>query len=138
LDVEPIWLTFEDVEAIHSEQLERHGGLAGYKDAGLVESALSNPLMMYLYSEQRDILVLAIRLCYAIAKKHGFNDGNKRTAAFAMIDFLAINGYDLFVPEDDPETPLLGQWVERLASDAYDEARIYDRLEHFIQQIQDD
>lgn len=52
LDVEPIWLTFEDVEAIHAEQLKRHGGLAGYKDPGLVESALSNPAMMYLYGEQ--------------------------------------------------------------------------------------
>lgn len=138
MDVEPVWLTFEDVEAIHAEQLERHGGLAGYKDAGLVDSALNNPMMMYRYGEQRDILVLAIRLCYAIAKNHGFNDGNKRTAALAMIEFLAINGYDLFVPDDDPETPLLGQWVERVASDAYDEAQMYDRLEHFLQPTPDD
>lgn len=82
--------------------------------------------------------MLAIRLCYAIAKNHGFNDGDKRTAAFALIEFLAINGYDLFVPDDDPEEPLLGKWVERLASDVYDEAQLYDRLEHFLQPSWDD
>ncbi|WP_181814725.1 type II toxin-antitoxin system death-on-curing family toxin [Sphingomonas aracearum] len=133
MEDEPIWLTSEDVAEIHDEQLELHGGLPGYKDPGLVESAVNNPIMSYMYGEQRDILALAIRLCFAIVKNHGFNDGNKRTAAFAMIEFLAINGYDLFVPDDEPETPLLGQWVERLAAGAYDEYQMYDRLEHFLQ-----
>lgn len=130
---EPLWLTSEDVDAIHDQQLALHGGLPGYKDPGLVESALANPINLFHYESEDDVLRLGIRLCYALAKNHGFNDGNKRTAAFAMIEFLAINGFDLFVPDDEPDAPLLGRWVEGLASDEYTEAQIYDRLEHFVQ-----
>lgn len=92
---------------------------------------------MYLYDQADDPLALGIRLCFAIAKNHGYLDGNKRTAAFALIEFLAINGYDLFMPDDDPEDPLLGQWVEKLTRGEYDERQMYDRLEHFVQEVTD-
>lgn len=135
MDDEPFWLTFEDVEAIHDDQLSRPPyGLAGHKDEGLVKSALFAPQNMLFYEGEEDILALAIRLCFAIGKNHGYLDGNKRAAAFAMIEFLAINGFDLFVPDDDPDNPLLGQWVEKLVDGTYDEFQLYDRLEHFIQE----
>ena len=47
-----------------------------------------------------DILALAARLGIGIAAAHGFVDGNKRAGAFAMIEFLAINGYYLDMPND--------------------------------------
>ena len=53
---------------------------------------------------------------------------------FAMIEMLARNGYDLFVPDDEPDAPLLGQWAEKLTTDAYSEAALYDILEHFVQE----
>lgn len=134
MDAEPLWLTFADVDAIHAVQLTLPPhGLAGYKDDGLVRSAVVAPRNLFLYDGEDDILVLAIHLCFAIAKNHGFLDGNKRTAAAAMIEFLAINGYDLFVPDDDPEEPLLGRWVEKLVVGAYDVGQMYDLLEHFVQ-----
>ena len=40
---EPDWLTVEMIVAIHDEQLAIHGGLAGIRDAALLESALDRP-----------------------------------------------------------------------------------------------
>ena len=39
-------------------------------------------------------------LSIGIAENHGFVDGNKRTGAFAMIEFLALNGAWLDMPND--------------------------------------
>lgn len=131
---EPVWLTFEDVSEIHAVQLHLFGGLAGTKDENLVQSAVAAPQNLYRYDDERDLLVLAIRLCVAVAKNHGFVDGNKRTATAAMIEFLAINGYDLFVPDDEEQTPLLGQWIEKAVAGDLDRRQLYDRLEHFLQE----
>ncbi|HEX3676978.1 MAG TPA: Fic family protein, partial [Sphingomicrobium sp.] len=43
---------------------------------------------------------LAVRLGIGIAENHGFVDGNKRTGAVAMIEFLALNGAWLHMPND--------------------------------------
>lgn len=133
LGVEPTWLTFADVRDIHDDQLGRFGGLAGVKDDNLIHSAVAAPRNLFLYEEEEDVLVLAIKLCVALAKNHGFNDGNKRTAAVAMIEFLAVNGYDLLIPDDEPDAPILGRWVEQAVTGELDSLQIYDRLEHFVQ-----
>jgi death-on-curing protein len=39
-----VWLSKQIVLAIHDEQLAEHGGAAGVRDAGLLESALARPL----------------------------------------------------------------------------------------------
>ena len=111
MGVEPLWLTFDDVQLIHCDQLRRYGGLAGVKD----------------------VLALGIRLCFAPAKNHGYVDGNKRTVTAAMIEFLAINGYLLIMPNDEPETPLLGQMVEKLVAGTLTEHHLYERLVHFLE-----
>lgn len=98
-----------------------------------MRSAVVAPCNLYVYRGEDDILALAIHLCFAISKNHGFLDGNKRTAAAAMIEFLAINGYDLFVPDHDPDEPLLGRWIEKFVIGEYDAAQMYDLLEHFVQ-----
>jgi death-on-curing protein len=114
LDDEPLWLTFEDVAEIHDEQIRLYGGLAGIKDVNLVHGAIAAPGNLFLYEGQEDVLALAVKLCLALAKNHGFADGNKRTATAAMIEFLLINGYDIVVADEDPEAPTLGRWVEML------------------------
>lgn len=98
--VEPEWLTLDDVLAIHEDQIERYGGPEGVRDQGLVASAIHRPQQMHHYDGERDILTLAIRLGIGIAANHGFVDGNKRAGAFAMIEFLAINGAWLEMPND--------------------------------------
>ena len=115
LDSEPLWLTIADVVAIHDQQLQIYGGPTGVKDLGLVESALAAPINHRLYEENEDVLMLALVLCRAIAKNHGFVDGNKRTAFVAMVEFLEINGYEL----DAPDVPVQGLNGEDVPWPAY-------------------
>lgn len=97
---EPDWLTVTMIVAIHDEQLSIHGGLAGMRDAALLESALDRPRNKSAY-EQAELPALAAAYGYGIAKNHPFVDGNKRTSLLAIYTFLGINGVDFIVPEAD-------------------------------------
>jgi death-on-curing protein len=97
---EPDWLAVEMIVAIHDEQLAIHGGLAGMRDAALLESALDRPRNKWAY-ESAELPELAAAYGYGIAKNHPFVDGNKRTSLLATYTFLGINGVDFIVPEAD-------------------------------------
>jgi death-on-curing protein len=105
---EPRWLTREQVEAIHAIQLELHGGLHGVRDAGALESALGRPQHRWHYELETDLAACAAAYGFAIAKNHGFADGNKRTALVAMGTFLALNRLNLDAPETDAVQLMLG------------------------------
>ena len=85
---------------IHDEQLAEHGGGAGVRDAGLLESALSRPVNLAAY-EKPDAAALAASYAVGLAKNHPFVDGNKRTAFVALELFLALNGFDLEATDVD-------------------------------------
>ncbi|HMI20099.1 MAG TPA: type II toxin-antitoxin system death-on-curing family toxin [Sphingomonas sp.] len=121
---EPRWITYEEVCETQLEQLDRFGGIYGIKDEGLVESAVFNPINAYLYEGETDILALAIRLGAAIARNHGFNDGNKRTAAVSLLTFLRANGFDLDMPDDT----LLGRMLEAVLCDDMTEEEFADHI----------
>lgn len=104
------------------------------KDENLVHSAAAAPKNLCLYDEVDDPLALGVHLCAAVVRNHPFNDANKRTAAAAMIEFLALNGWDLVVPDDESDVPLLGKWVEKLVSGALTPEQFYDHLVHFLQE----
>jgi death-on-curing protein len=93
-----IWISKKLVLAMHEEQLREHGGAAGVRDDGLLESALARPVNRAGYGEG-DVVELAGLYAVAIARNHPFIDGNKRTAFAAMVTFLALNGLD-FVPSE--------------------------------------
>jgi death-on-curing protein len=97
---EPDWLAVEMIVAIDDEQLAIHGGLAGMRDAALLESALDRPRNKWAY-ESAELPELAAAYGYGIAKNHPFVDGNKRTSLLAIYTFLGINGVDFIVPEAD-------------------------------------
>jgi death-on-curing protein len=107
---EPIWLTFEEISQIHEDQLWRYGGLPGINE--------------------EDVLVLAARLCQAIAKAHGYTDGNKRTATAGMLVFLALNGFYVDMPDDAAEQPL-AELVEQLTAGVIDFHDLADALYPF-------
>ena len=44
------YIRFEDVLAIHSDQIERYGGSQGLRDPGLLEAALFRPQTGYYQS----------------------------------------------------------------------------------------
>ncbi|WP_106640234.1 type II toxin-antitoxin system death-on-curing family toxin [Allosphingosinicella vermicomposti] len=98
--VEPLWLVIEDILDLHALMIARFGGKGGVRDIRLVESALARPEQLCHYEGEADLLTLAVRLGVGLARNHGFIDGNKRVGAAAMIEFLAINGYALDMPND--------------------------------------
>jgi death on curing protein len=89
--IEPKWVTFEQVIAIHSRQLRRFGGAPGLRDEGMLRSALERPINKWQY-EQAEMSVLAAAYAFGLAKNHAFVDGNKRIAFMAMVAFLRKNG----------------------------------------------
>jgi death on curing protein len=91
---EPTWLDARDANAIHDRQLAEHGGGAGVRDAGLLDSALTRPINRWNYGED-DPAELAAAYAYGVARNHPFIDGNKRTAWVLARLFLAINGHRL-------------------------------------------
>ncbi|MEA2879856.1 MAG: death on curing protein [Hyphomicrobiales bacterium] len=97
---EPVWLRLEAIMAAHDEQLAEHGGGAGVRDPGLLESALARPLNLVAYGEP-SLPRLAASYAFGIARNHPFVDGNKRTAAVAAELFLGLNGLDLTADDVD-------------------------------------
>jgi death-on-curing protein len=97
---EPTWLSWRIVASIHVDQILQHGGARGVRDKGLVESALVRPINKGQY-EEADLFSLAAAYGFAIARNHGFEDGNKRTAFIALYTFLGLNGYDLDASEHE-------------------------------------
>ena len=71
-----------------------------------MESALARPQNAFAYGED-DIVVLAVRLMAGLAQAHAFEQGNKRTAFVAMVQFLNTNGYDLAIEDSLP-------WAEEI------------------------
>lgn len=95
-----IWLLSEVLVAVHEEQLAEHGGGAGTRDAGLLDSALARPRQLAHYG-QPDAAALAASYGYGIARNHPFIDGNKRTAFVAVELFLELNGFSLTADDGD-------------------------------------
>jgi death on curing protein len=98
---QPKWLSSALVTAIHDEALYEFGGLAGIRDAGLLESAIDRPRNRLAYEAASSLFDLAAALCVGIAKNHPFIDGNKRTALLATRAFLFLNGHALEPAEED-------------------------------------
>lgn len=103
---EPVWLTPEIVIAIHEMQLAEHGGPAGIRDMGMLESALGRPQNKFAYGET-DLVVLAAAYGFGVARNHPFIDGNKRTSLLVIYTFLGINDVDFIVPEAEFATIIL-------------------------------
>lgn len=95
---EPRFLTLDEVLYLHDESLARFGGIAGIGDLGLVESALGSAQNAYWYGHG-DLFDIAAAYAFHIAESQAFNDGNKRTATSAALNFLTLNG--MKVPQDD-------------------------------------
>lgn len=99
---EPYWISKEAALAMHDRQLAEHGGIAGVRDEGLLESALMKPQNVFLYAENNvDFARLAASYAYGIATNHPFLDGNKRTALVVSRTFLLLNGYNLVATQEE-------------------------------------
>ncbi len=95
-----VWLHREVVLAVHEHQLAEHGGGAGVRDMGLLESALARPENLAGHGKP-DIADLAAAYGYGISRNHAFIDGNKRTGFVATELFLDLNGHALTANDVD-------------------------------------
>lgn len=107
--------TLDFILAMHSEQLRLHGGAAGVREEGMLESALNRPLQKVACGEP-DLCELAAAYLFDIAKNHPFVDGNKRTALAAADMFLYFNGLELEAEDEE-----LIQFVLMVAAGEIDE-----------------
>ena len=95
---EPKFLSRAEVLYLHEESLRRHGGSAGIRENGLIDSALGSAQNAYWYG-QGGLFEIAAAYAFHIAESQSFIDGNKRTAAASAISFLRKNG--IRFPKDD-------------------------------------
>jgi len=113
---EPVWILREALELLHAESLAEHGGAAGLRDSGLLDSALARAQNLFAYEDVTDAARLAATYAFGIAKNHPFVDGNKRAAFLGAAVFLRLNGFRL--KADQAETTID---VLDLAAGAIDE-----------------
>lgn len=96
---EPVWLTRRFLDAAHADQLKQHGGLAGVRDANVLESALARPKTKWGYEPGISLLELGAAFAYGLATSHPYTDGNKRVAFIAMYTFLGLNDLEISVSQ---------------------------------------
>ncbi len=98
--IEPEFLEPDVVLFVHDQALREYGGVHGFKDEGLLHSALGRPINKLAYAEpgSLDLFDLAAAYAYGLASNHAFNDANKRTAWACCVLFLKVNGIELDTP----------------------------------------
>jgi death-on-curing protein len=104
------WISKPALLLLHGESVAEHGGAAGLRDEGLLDSALARPLNLLAYAspaEPPDVATLAASYCLGLAQNHPFVDGNKRAALLATGLFLYLNGYRLSATQADTTLTLL-------------------------------
>ena len=88
------WIDKQALLLLHGESLAEHGGAAGVRDGGLLDSALARAQNLAAYGEP-DVADLAAAYASGISQNHPFVDGNKRAAFLSVGLFLALNGHRL-------------------------------------------
>jgi death-on-curing protein len=105
----PVFLTLDEVLALHADQIERYGGRGGIRDLALLESALGVPQATFGGAILHGSLPeMAAAYLYHIVQNHPFVDGNKRTGLAAALAFLGLNDQDLGASEDEVVDLTLG------------------------------
>ena len=115
------YLSIQQVLDIHQRAINRYGGTQGIRDRGLLESALAQPRQSAFQTDiYPAIPEKAAALAFFISENQPFLDGNKRTAAVAMITFLRLNSFELRANEDE-----LYEAIMCLAAKTWDRKRIF-------------
>jgi death-on-curing protein len=89
----PVFLTVDEVLALHEHQIAVYGGSPGLRDFGLLESAAATPSASFggelLHASLPE---MAAAYLYHLTSNHAFVDGNKRVGLAAALTFLRLNG----------------------------------------------
>lgn len=109
-----LYLDVDDVVRLHARIFAIDAAAARDRlgDAPALASALARPIHHATY-EDADIAMQAAILAHGVAQSQSFLDGNTRTALIAMTTFLALNGWNVDVPD-----PQLAQFILDFAAGA--------------------
>ena len=88
-----IWVTAEDVVAIHSRIIQVSGGIDGLRDRAGLEAAIAAPLQSFGGEDlfPTDIEKIA-RIGFGLASNHAFIDGNKRIVLVSGVHDPVLSG----------------------------------------------
>ena len=100
------WIQREALLRLHGMSLVQFGGLAGLRDGGLLDSALSRPEQLANYATP-DVADIAAAYAFGLAKNHPFIDGNKRAAFLSLGLSLRLNGYRLTASQPEATQTIL-------------------------------
>ena len=100
------WLDKQALLLLHGESLAEHGGAAGMRDEGLLDSALPRAQNLMAYGDP-DVADLAAAYGSRISQNHPFVDGNKRAAFLSVGLLLALNGYRLAATQAEASIAML-------------------------------
>jgi death-on-curing protein len=99
--VRVVFLTLDEVLALHADQISRYGGRPGVRAFDLLQSAIAVPAAtfggVFLHGGLHE---MAAAYLFQVVRDHPFVDGNKRTGLIAMLAFLGLNGLRLDAEQD--------------------------------------
>ncbi len=100
--MDPLFLTLDELIAVHRDQIQHYGGSSGVRDWGLLKSAAAMPAATFggllLHS---DVCEMAAAYLFHIVQNHPFIDGNKRIGAVSTLVFLSLNELQLNADQDE-------------------------------------
>jgi len=107
--VDPVFLTLDEVLALHEDQIERYGGSRGLRDPDLLHSALGTVSATFAGQFlHQSLFEMAAAHLYHLAQNHPFLDGNKRVALASALLFLWMNDLEVEAGEDELTELVLG------------------------------
>lgn len=91
-----LYLSTEEIVAIHDRVVQETGGSLGVRDKHLLTSLAERPKSSFGGEEQYEsVFEKAASLLEALIRYHVFVDGNKRTGLTVAAIFLNMNGYKI-------------------------------------------
>ena len=99
-----VYLSVEQVLALHQALVGQFGGASGVRDRGSLESAVARPATTFggedLYG---DLAAKAAALMHSLVLNHPFVDGNKRVGVAAAELFTEFNASTLEASDEELE-----------------------------------
>jgi death-on-curing protein len=117
----------ETVVSIHSELINKTGGLDGIRDANLLDMSVNSPFQTFAGDLYETLVDKAAHLVFSLIKNHPFLDGNKRVGVTVMIVFLKSN--DVEISCSNEELVKLGLGI---ADGSFDEDDVIDWIKRAV------
>lgn len=101
-----LFLSQRVVIELHDYIVSVYGGATGIRDLSLLDSAINQPKLEYLFTNA-DLCKVAAAYGFHISENQAFVEGNKRTAHAAMTVFLRLNGLEMTATDEETIEKLL-------------------------------